>query len=471
MKFSFVEETYIYWDNFDYFMDFCFAIDIVLTFFTCTYDENEDLIVSWKIIACSYIKFWFWIDAISVLPIQFIFETGNMKVLLRASKLPKLYKITKITRLVRTAKAGKKQNSDTFFSRMYDVIRLNPGIDRIASNLFSIFIFCHIIACLCHFIAWTSEGQNNWIYAKGLEDASAFDRYLTSLYWISQTVITVGYGDIPISNAIEMVIAILAMFAGVIFFSITVGSLTTIIGEMDKRRLLFERKLNTLAEIKSHKKISGKTYNKLRDIIKYGIYRAEEDYREFLEKLPDSVKVDISYKIYHSLVKGIVFFKNAEKHFIAELGPFLKKISYMKNEVIFSEGEHAYEFYFIKGGGVGYVIQDLDNTPFMLIGKGNYFGEIDMLFQQHRMFTAIALSDVDLLVLSAEKYRELIANVYQQLHHDLREQAIARRVRQIALYDEVRREVVNILEIVDDSKSNAPSPRSSTAGMTLAFKL
>jgi len=447
---------------FDYFMDICFAIEILLNFFTCPYDENENLIFSWKVIACSYIEFWFWIDLLSVLPIQLIFETGNMKLFLRVSKLPKLYKITKITRLVRTAKASKKNQKDTILSKVYNLIRLNPGIDRIVSNIFSIIIFCHVMACLWHFMAITSSGIDNWIIVKGLEDASIYERYLTSLYWIAQTVITVGYGDIPICNSYEMVVAIFAMFAGVIFFSVTIGSLTTVIGEMDKRGLMYERKLNTLAEIKSHKKISLKTYVKLSEIVKFGVYRAEEDYRDFLEKLPNNEKVELSYRIYRNLIRGIYFFDNAQKQFIAELGPNLKKISYTKDEVIFAEDEHSYELYFIKKGMVAFVIPSLENTPFMNIGKGNYFGEIDVLFQQRRKFTAIAQSNVDLLVLSAEKYRELIANVYQHLHQDLREQAIARRVKQISLYEEVKEEIEAIIKAATLIGSIDPSPRNKT---------
>ena len=48
VKFSFVEETYVKWEIFDYFMDICFGIDIVLNFFTCYYDSHENLVLSHK---------------------------------------------------------------------------------------------------------------------------------------------------------------------------------------------------------------------------------------------------------------------------------------------------------------------------------------------------------------------------------------------------------------------------------------
>ena len=138
-------------------------------------------------------------------------------------------------------------------------------------------------------MARTDEGLDNWIVQKGLVDSSIFERYLTSLYWIAQTMITVGYGDIPISNLYEQLMAIFSMFAGVIFFSVTVGSLTTIIGEMDKQGLEFEAKLDTLHLIKKNYKLKDEIFNKVHNVIKLMIYRREENHKQFLERLPETL--------------------------------------------------------------------------------------------------------------------------------------------------------------------------------------
>lgn len=195
-------------------------------------------------------------------------------------------------------------------------------------------------------------------------------------------MITVGYGDIIISNTYERFFTIVAMFGGVIFFSLIVGSLTTLISEMDKRGIAFEKKLDTLLEIKKKYSISDYTFNKVHEIIKFGIYRADEDYREFLEELPDGLQEELGYKIYKPVVKGLAFFENTDKDFISKLAPCLKKLSLVKGESVFSEGEYANEMYFLKKGTVGYSSKDSSSIlkPFLLIKKGNYFGEIDMIF-------------------------------------------------------------------------------------------
>jgi Ion channel len=85
-----------------------------------------------------------------------------------------------------------------------------------------------------HFIAVIEDDKSSWLYVYGMEDTSIIHRYVASLYWITQTVITVGYGDITAGTVYEQIMAIISMIVGVIFFSLTVSSLSAIIKEKDK---------------------------------------------------------------------------------------------------------------------------------------------------------------------------------------------------------------------------------------------
>ena len=54
-------------------MDFCFLIDIVVTFFTSVNDEATCTeITDRKKIASLYLKGWFWIDTLSIFPFDLI---------------------------------------------------------------------------------------------------------------------------------------------------------------------------------------------------------------------------------------------------------------------------------------------------------------------------------------------------------------------------------------------------------------
>jgi hypothetical protein len=55
--------------------------------------------------------------------------------------------------------------------------------------------------------------------------------YTRCLYWAFQTLTTVGYGDFGCKTNWEMIITIFWMGFGVIFYSLTVGTLTSVITE------------------------------------------------------------------------------------------------------------------------------------------------------------------------------------------------------------------------------------------------
>ena len=59
-----------------------------------------------------------------------------------------------------------------------------------------------------------------------------------SVYWAFQTVTTVGYGDIAITRPEEYGLALIWMVFGVTVYSFTVGSVTSIIANMDGKALI-----------------------------------------------------------------------------------------------------------------------------------------------------------------------------------------------------------------------------------------
>jgi voltage-gated potassium channel Kch len=57
--------------------------------------------------------------------------------------------------------------------------------------------------------------------------------YVTSFYWITQTVTVVGYGDISSRAPVEITLVVIWMLVGVGFYSFTIGNLTAILLSQD----------------------------------------------------------------------------------------------------------------------------------------------------------------------------------------------------------------------------------------------
>ena len=53
-------------------MNVIFFVDIILTFRSAFFDKKDKLIDNTRKIAISYLKFWFWLDILSIIPISYI---------------------------------------------------------------------------------------------------------------------------------------------------------------------------------------------------------------------------------------------------------------------------------------------------------------------------------------------------------------------------------------------------------------
>lgn len=58
----------------EFIIDGFFMIDIILTFCSAYYDDQDVLIDRRRTIVCKYLKFWFYADLISVIPISLIVD-------------------------------------------------------------------------------------------------------------------------------------------------------------------------------------------------------------------------------------------------------------------------------------------------------------------------------------------------------------------------------------------------------------
>jgi len=72
------------------------------------------------------------------------------------------------------------------------------------------------------------------------------EQYLTSFYFTITTITTVGYGDISGGTPSEKIGAVLLMILGVISFSVSSASLTSIFSQYDQNEAAIKEKLEML---------------------------------------------------------------------------------------------------------------------------------------------------------------------------------------------------------------------------------
>ncbi len=96
LRIAFLMEDYnIFWT--ETCLDLVFLVDTVLNFFTAYFDRHESLVENRRRIACAYMKSWFFVDMISVLPLDLIYQHN-------ITQMAKIARVHRVDRIIRTLK-------------------------------------------------------------------------------------------------------------------------------------------------------------------------------------------------------------------------------------------------------------------------------------------------------------------------------------------------------------------------------
>lgn len=124
-------------------------------------------------------------------------------------------------------------------------------------------------------------------------------------------------------------------------------------------------------------------------------------------------------------LRSVPLFASVDETFLALLTQKVELVTFGKNQVICKQGDPADAFYLIRSGMVK-VSEALPGGEMVrtYLGRGDYFGEIGLLFNQPRNATCTALDTLSLVKIGKADFEQL-ANV-QQVRETLTQVAEAR---------------------------------------------
>jgi len=170
---------------------------------------------------------------------------------------------------------------------------------------------------------------------KGYVDLDDTSLYVTSFYFTTTTILTVGYGDISAQSLQEKLLCILLMVIGVISVSISTGALSSIISNLDTSEAHLKQKISTLNSIQTDYNIDLNLYNKCVRTVHYDHSKKSKDFILFLSELPHKIKMELAMKIHEQMYLTIKFFKDKEQSFIAWIGTLLRPLNVQEADYIY----------------------------------------------------------------------------------------------------------------------------------------
>ena len=411
-------------------VDYLFLQDLVQNFFLPYYSNKESgYVISKSGIACNYLRFWFWIDFVSILPFDSVSLATN------SDELKNLM-VFRVIRLARLAKLLRIFRSSRLFRRWESRIGLQHSTQTMMKWLMTILTLCHWLAAAWYLTTTvelsTDKGaMDNWRskYDDGV--TGIWDSYITSLYWSVMTCTTIGYGDVTPETDAERVVSIIAMCLGSAMYAYIVGNICGVIATMDQASTEFHATMDDLNLYMNENNLPRDLRIRLREYFMYCRHQQRQKYYQgLLTKMSPALRGEVTVFINRAWIDQVPFFcrkassslsiqiTHAEHNqFITEISMKLNALAFAPQELIIKLGEPASAMYIVQKGVVAKQGQ--------VLSQGRFFGEDIIMKAGRRPYLVRALTFVDCFSLRKKDLERILESAdYSGMRKKIRRAAL-----------------------------------------------
>ncbi|KAF0694782.1 Aste57867_14380 [Aphanomyces stellatus] len=388
-------------------VDLSFLLDMVFNFLTPFMEKDSNqLIDDIGQISAIYLKSWFVLDFISIIPLDVISLIADPTTdpsttdptAPKSTSVTQHLKIIRIIRLFRLIKLVRVLRASRIYSRWEAVLGFKYTTVKLAKFLSGVLILAHWLACLWGLTPNLESPEDlTWMEAYRINQTTSTEKYIVSLYWSVMTIGTVGYGDVQPKNDLERCICIGCMLLGGGTYAYIIGAVCGLVASMDEAETEFNQQMDHLNVYMNKENVPRDMKIKLREYFLHSRDLLQHKYFSYvISTLSPGLRGLISVYTNGEWANNIHFFNGGpyDEHvrFVTAVTQQLKAELYPPNENVIDVGDTTDKMYIISKGIVA--------RQGRVMGKGRFFGEDVILSHGIRKYTVRTLTYVDAYSLS-----------------------------------------------------------------------
>lgn len=372
----------------------------IASFNTAYENDRGDLVVSSSMIHQRYLRSWFLVDLLASLPFDAVAAVLNVdtgKAEFRWIPALKVYRVIRFGRVIKFLNHFK-------FASAWRLVRIFALI----------LLLTHIIGCMWHLlttlqpVAGDEVTGNDWASLHFTAAEGTYERYTKSFY--VGLLMLVGEDVSPVTSSEEIFVSVILMFGSVVT-AVVVGNVSNLIASVNANR--FSNWNKRMRQIDEYMRFLGIPAPMQAAVQKYFDFQFTQsggfDQDQFLSSLSPSLGQAMRMHLYAGMVKGLPFFKDPdndeeESRIVTALVERLYSRVCMPQEDIIVKGDVADSIYFIQRGQV--LVEGL--YAYVLLGKGQHFGEIAMLERRRRTARVRSMTFTYLQVCTRAAFEEVM---------------------------------------------------------------
>jgi len=402
-------------------VDMCFVVDMFFNFFLPYQDEEGTWVNNHRKVILKYVKGWFLIDIISILPFDLL---G----LLMNSDATSQLKVLRIIRLFRLAKLLRVLRAGRMFQRWESRLAINYSTIALVKFIITTIAIAHWLACAFHaFMSFEEDPTGNWLdnYAFVGGTSSIRSKYFASLYWAVATLSTLGYGDVVPTTDGERIFCIICTMLGASVYAYMVGAVCGIISAMDAKSTEYYQSMDNLNSFMEDRRFPQDLRERLRDYFRFKRgTQGVADWQAVISQMSPALQGEVANYIYAEQISTVSFFRGCPPRFTPQLAMALRTESYPAGETIVRPGEPADQMYIVEKGLVA--------AKGRIYSGGSVFGQ-DMVYENsRRTYTANSLTNTILLTISRDELFVVLEN-FPSVKRKLRREVVKMLFKEIVI--------------------------------------